>query len=70
MATGKGGLEGIIAGKTALSMVDGQQGRLTYRGYDIHDLATHASYEEVVHLLWHGNLPNARDLADTREKLA
>src|ERR1051326_8343066 len=68
--TGKGGLEGIVAGKTALSMVDGQQGRLTYRGFDIHDLASNASFEEVAHLLWHGKLPTRADLADTRENLA
>lgn len=68
--SGKGGLEGIVAGKTALSMVDGQQGRLTLRGYDIHDLATNASFEEVTHLLWHGHLPNRRELGDIREKLA
>lgn len=70
LLSGKGGLEGIVAGKTALSMVDGQQGRLTYRGYDIHDLATNASYEEVVHLLWHGQLPTRRELRETSEKLA
>jgi citrate synthase len=70
MATSKGGLEGIVAGKTALSMVDGQQGRLTYRGFDIHDLASHATFEEVAHLLWLGHLPSARELADLREKLA
>jgi citrate synthase len=68
--TSKGGLEGLVAGKTALSMVDGQQGRLAYRGYDIHDLATNASFEEVVHLLWHAKLPTRAELADTREKLA
>jgi citrate synthase len=70
MATTKGGLEGVVAGKTALSMVDGQQGRLTYRGFDIADLARNASFEEVVHLLWQGHLPNRRELADTRERLA
>lgn len=67
---GKGGLEGIVAGKTALSMVDGQQGRLTYRGIDIGDLAAHGSFEEVCHLLWHGQLPTAGQLKDTQERLA
>ena len=66
----KGGLEGVVAGKTALSMVDGQQGRLTYRGYDIGDLARNSSFEEVSHLLWHGHLPTKAQLADTRERLA
>ena len=68
--TWKAGLEGVVAGKTALSMVDGQQGRLTYRGYEIGDLARHSSFEEVCHLLWHGNLPTKVALQDTREKLA
>ena len=68
--SGKGGLEGVVAGKTALSMVDGQQGRLTYRGIAIGDLASHSSFEEVAHLLWHGQLPTRAQLADTHEKLA
>jgi len=72
LATGtwKAGLEGVVAGKTALSMVDGQQGRLTYRGYDIGDLARSSSFEETAHLLWNGKLPTKSELADTREKLA
>jgi citrate synthase len=69
-ATWKAGLEGVIAGKTALSMVDGQQGRLTYRGIEIGDLARHSHFEEVCHLLWHGQLPTKAQLQDTREKLA
>ena len=68
--TWKAGLEGVVAGKTALSMVDGQQGRLTYRGYEIGDLARHSTFEEVCHLLWHGSLPTKAGLQDTREKLA
>jgi citrate synthase len=44
--------------------VDGERGLLTYRGYDIRDLATQAGYEEVVYLLWHGELPTAAHLAD------
>jgi len=67
--TWKAGLEGVIAGKTALSMVDGQQGRLTYRGLEIGDLARHSNFEEVCHLLWHGTLPTKSQLADTRERL-
>ena len=48
------GLAGVVAAQTSLSSVDGTNGVLTYRGINIHDLAGHASYEEVVHLLWHG----------------
>jgi citrate synthase len=55
------GLEGVIAGETAICCVE--QGRLLYRGYDIADLAQHASFEEVAFLLLHGELPSAEELA-------
>lgn len=58
----KAGLEGVIAGNSSISWVDGQKGRLIYRGYDIHDLAEHATFEEVVYLLWHGRLPTRSEL--------
>src|SRR3989304_1654369 len=51
------GLEGVVASSSAICFVDGQEGRLLYRGYDIHDLAEHSTFEEVVYLLWHGDLP-------------
>jgi len=56
------GLEGIVANSTRLSDVMGQEGRLIYAGYDINELAGNATYEEVVHLLWHGHLPNRKEL--------
>ncbi len=56
------GLEGIVACDSAISTVDGIAGILTYRGYDIHDLADHASFEEVVYLLWHDALPTRTQL--------
>jgi citrate synthase len=56
------GLVGVIGAQTALSSVDGQNGVLTYRGINIHDLAGRASYEEIVHLLWHARLPNRAEL--------
>jgi citrate synthase len=49
------GLEGVLAGETALSKVDGKQGRLTYRGYRIGDLVEHGSYPAVANLLWTGD---------------
>ncbi len=52
------GLEGVVAAETQLCDLDGQNGRLAYRGYDIADLARSASFEEVCYLLWHGELPN------------
>src|SRR5436190_1363883 len=64
----KGGLEGIVAATTAMSKVDGTQGRLIYRGYDIHSLASTTTFEEVAHLLWFGHLPNKRELADLHAK--
>ena len=52
------GLEGIVANSTALSDVRGEEGILIYAGYNINELAGKVSYEEVVYLLWHGELPN------------
>ena len=66
----RGGLEGIVAATTAISKVEGLNGRLIYRGYNIHDLAGSASFEEVAHLLWFGHLPNAAELADLKARLA
>src|SRR5213593_57247 len=59
------GLEGVVAAETRLCDLDGTNGRLAYCGYDIEDLARRASFEEVCHLLWHGDLPNAAQLDKT-----
>src|SRR5947208_11209919 len=64
------GLEGIVAATTALSKVEGNLGRLIYRGYNIHDLAKSITFEEVAHLLWIGHLPNRAELSSLKEKLA
>src|SRR6266849_1908015 len=56
------GLEGIVAAQTAISLVDGANGRLVYRGYVIADLAEEMSFEEVAHLLWYGRLPTRAEL--------
>ncbi len=64
------GLEGIVAATTALSKVEGNLGRLVYRGYDIHDLAKTITFEEAAHLLWVGHLPNQTELTGLKEKLA
>ena len=58
------GLEGVVAASTALSHVFGEEGKLVFRGYDIHELAGRASFEEVAYLLWLGHLPNQTELAD------
>src|SRR6476659_4811555 len=64
------GLEGVVAATTALSHVFGEEGKLVYRGYDIHELAGKASFEEVAHLLWIGHLPNTTELDAFRAKLS
>lgn len=58
------GLEGVIALESELSSIDGDKGELIYRGYDIHDLAEHTTFEEVVYLLRHGDLPTQDELDD------
>lgn len=64
------GLEGVVAAYTRLSDVRGDIGQLVYCGYDINELAGKVSYEEVVHLLLHNHLPNARELAEFKSVLA
>jgi citrate synthase len=57
------GLEGVIAGETALALVDGANGRLLYRGYPIGDLVEHGTYAQVAELLWTGEWPAQATLA-------
>lgn len=56
------GLEGVVAAETQLCDLDGKNGRLAYRGYDIDELARLASFEEVCYLLWYGDLPKPAQL--------
>jgi citrate synthase len=64
------GLEDVVAGKSSICFIDGQQGRLLYRGYDIADLAPRSNYEETTFLLWNGHLPTASELRDFSSELA
>lgn len=64
-----GGLEGVIVGDTAISTVGKEGIGLTYRGYDIHDLAAHSTFEEVAYLLIYGELPTMSQLQAYRDKL-
>lgn len=64
------GLEGVVAAETAISDIDGQKGLLYYVGYDIHDLALNASFEEITYLLHNLELPNEAQLAELRTRLA
>ncbi len=63
------GLEGVVAADSGICFIDGQKGILSYRGYNIHTLAEHATFEEVIYLLWHGALPDARELGGLRQIL-
>lgn len=67
---GGSGLRGQVAGETALCTVGKSGTGLTYRGYDITDLANNAQFEEVAHLLVHGHLPNREELEAYRKRLA
>ncbi|MCI0182105.1 MAG: citrate synthase [Acidibacillus sp.] len=64
------GLEDVVALSSEICFIDGDEGRLVYRGYDIHDLVKgSASFEEVVYLLWHGELPTKEQLSDFDKEL-
>jgi citrate synthase len=69
-AAGVAGLEDVVAATSSICFLDGKQGRLLYRGYDIHDLVEHASFEEVLYLLWHEDLPSPSQLAELEARLA
>ncbi|MBI3625848.1 MAG: citrate synthase, partial [Candidatus Rokubacteria bacterium] len=56
----KPGLEDLVIATSEICFIDGQQGRLLYRGYDIDDLAARSTFEEVIYLLWYGALPSKK----------
>jgi citrate synthase len=66
----KAGLEDVVAATSAICYLDGDRGVLAYYGYDIHDLARRATFEEVCYLLWHGRLPSRAELGDLQSQLA
>jgi citrate synthase len=66
----KAGLEDTVATSSAICYLDGDSGVLAYCGYDIHDLARHATFEEVCYLLWHRRLPTRAELGDLQSQLA
>ncbi|MGH2693724.1 MAG: citrate/2-methylcitrate synthase [Actinomycetota bacterium] len=70
MAQSPKGLEGVVAAETAISDIDGKQGILWYVGYDIHDLAPNGTFEEVVYLLHHLELPTANQLEELKDQIA
>jgi len=64
------GLEGVVATTSSICYIDGEQGVLAYRGYDIHDLADHSTFEEVCYLLWFGRLPKEEELKQLKRRMA
>ncbi len=63
------GLRGVAAATSSISDVNGDKGELIYQGYNIHDLANHATFEEVIFLLWNKRLPNRSELAELEQSL-
>src|SRR3954470_3311617 len=68
--TPKAGLEDIVATSSAICYLDGDRGILAYCGYDIHDLARQATFEEVCYLLWHRRLPTGAERGDLQSQLS
>ncbi len=63
------GLTGVYFDRSPCTFIDGKAGELRYRGYSIHDLAEHSSFEETAWLLMHGELPNAQQMASLDAEL-
>ena len=68
-ATAATGLEEVVATSSSICYLDGERGVLAYCGYDIHDLARSATFEEVCYLLWHRRLPTRAELGDLQTEL-
>ncbi len=69
MAVTGAGLEGVVATESGICFIDGEAGILSYRGFNIHTLAEHATFEEVAYLLWNGRLPGGSGLEQLRSEL-
>ncbi|PYT01643.1 MAG: citrate synthase [Acidobacteria bacterium] len=63
------GLRGVVAAQSAIGDANGEEGKLIYQGYDIHDLAEHSTFEEVVFLLWNGRLPKQDELDELTKRI-
>ena len=66
----KAGLEDVVVSTSEICFIDGREGRLLYRGFDVNDLVEHSTFEEVVYLLWHGALPTRKELDAHTKALA
>src|SRR5215472_2885346 len=58
----KAGLEDVVVSPSEICFIDGHQGRLVYRGYNVDDLVAQSTFEEVTYLLWYGKLPTRKEL--------
>src|SRR5438045_9165013 len=67
---GKAGLEDVVVSTSEICFIDGREGKLLYRGFDVDDLAEHSTFEETVFLLWEGHLPSKKELADHQKSWA
>src|SRR4029079_2374522 len=63
------GLRGVAAATSSISDVNGEKGELIYQGYNIHELAEHSTFEEVVFLLWNKRLPTASELSELEQSI-
>jgi citrate synthase len=63
------GLRGVAAATSSISDVNGEKGELIYQGYNIHDLAKHSTFEEVIFLIWNKHLPNRTELSALEQSL-
>jgi len=68
-ATSAAGLRGVAAASSSISDVNGEKGELIYQGYNIHDLAEHSTFEEVIFLLWNKRLPTSSELSELEKSL-
>ncbi len=69
MAVTGAGLEGIVAAESRICYIDGDAGILSYQGFNIHELAGKATFEEVIYLLWNGRLPKQAELDELKAAL-
>jgi citrate synthase len=67
---GKAGLEDVVVSTSDICFIDGREGRLVYRGYDVDDLAARSTFEEVCYLLWYGALPTKKEFDAFSKALA
>jgi citrate synthase len=68
-STSGAGLRDVVAAPSSICYIDGEKGVLVYRGYNIHELAEHSTFEEVIYLLWNGRLPKPKELEQLNSDL-